>query len=243
MLGAWLSIAFAAPTHDAESARVLQDAATAHGLSRDVPLALSFEFRGTPYRLSLDSDDVRYERTVTTDAGPRTDRLVGSRFEALRGGESLPVEPKQADAWRRSLNSVAYFATLPRPLFDDAVIATSLGRTRFAGGTWDTVEVRFREEGGGDDHDDVFRYWFDPDTHELALLAYTFHTGKGGVRIRAVSKRHAIDGVVLIDWINYGVNGHDHTLQSAMTAYEDGTLPQLSTIALDGPTVKRPSSR
>ncbi|MEO0601510.1 MAG: DUF6503 family protein, partial [Myxococcota bacterium] len=227
----WMAMAWAAPTAD----EVLKDAAEAHGLTRDQRVELAFTFRGTPYRLRLDGADVRYERTVEGIV----QRLRGNRFEVLRDGEPLPLPAAQSDGLRRSLNSVGYFATLPRPLFDEAVIATSLGRTDLAGRAWDTVEVRFREEGGGDDHDDVFRYWFDPTTHELGFLAYTFQVNEGGVRLRKVVARTEVDGVVLVDWSNHGWNGHGHTIEAAMKAYETGTLPQLSTIELDGIRVRR----
>jgi len=235
---AWLLLAaHAAPQHDEAAAEVLDAAVRAHGLARDAPLELAFSFRGTPYRLHLDGDDVRYERTVQTDAGPRTDRLRGGSFEARLADAPLTVAPAQAEAWRRSLNSVAYFATLPRPLFDDAVIAKSLGRTTLGGRAWDTVEIRFREEGGGDDHDDVFRYWFDPSTHELGFLAYAFATNRGGVRLRRVIDRHEVAGVVLVDWANHGLDGPGHTIDEAVAAWEAGSLPELSRIELDDVTV------
>ncbi|MEN0061066.1 MAG: DUF6503 family protein [Myxococcota bacterium] len=216
----------------AEPDTVLAQSAVAHGLTRDRRMDVSFTFRGTPYRLHLDGSDIRYERTVKGPQGERVDRLVGSVFSSLHNGAPMTVAPENEGAWRRSLNSVAYFATLPRPLFDDAVIATFLGRTTFAGAEWDTVEVRFQEEGGGDDHDDVFRYWFHPETHEMGFVAYVFHVGKGGVRIRKAARRHEVNGVVLLDWTNLGWDG-THTLESAMAAYERGGLPTLSTIALE----------
>ncbi|MEM6927590.1 MAG: DUF6503 family protein [Myxococcota bacterium] len=227
----WMAAAVGAPTVD----EVLKDAAEAHGLARDQRLDVAFSFRGTPYRLHLDGTDVRYERTVEGIV----QRLRGNRFEVLRDGEPLALPPQQSDGLRRSLNSVGYFATLPRPLFDEAVIATSLGRTSLAGRQWDTVEVAFREEGGGDDHDDVFRYWFDPTTHELGFLAYTFTVNDAGVRLRKVIARHDVEGVVLVDWSNHGWNGRGHTIEAAVKAFEAGTLPQLSTIELDEIQVQR----
>ncbi len=226
MVGIWLvAMAMAGGSAD----EVLEQAAEAHGLTREARLDVAFTFRGVPHRIHLDGTDVRYERTVD-DA---VHRLVGDQLTIVSDGEPLEVEPARADALRRSLNSVAYFATLPRPLFDDAVIATALGRTRLADQRWDTVEVRFRAEGGGDDHEDVFRYWFDPKTHEMGFLAYTFAVNEGGVRLRRVVRRHEHDGVVLVDWANHGLDGPDHTIDDAVAAYERGELPQLSTIALE----------
>lgn len=219
---------------------LLAAAVEAAGLHEPEALEIRFQFRGTPYRLWLDGRRSVYERQVRSDTGvPRTERLEGDAFTASVGGKPLPLSSEQAGALRRSLNSVAYFALMPRPLEDDAVIATSLGATTLGGLSWDTIDIRFREEGGGDDHDDVFRYWFHPETHRLGYLAYTFATGKGGVRVRKVVGAHEVDGVVLLDWVNHGRNGQGLTIDDAVRDLEAGTLPQLSTIALEDVQVQR----
>jgi hypothetical protein len=202
-------------------------------------MEIRFSFRGTPYRLWLDGRRSVYTRQVRDGHTVRTDRLEGDAFTATVHGAPIPLSPDKEGALRRSLNSVAYFALLPRPLQDDAVIATSLGVTTLGGKPWHTVDVRFREQGGGDDHDDVFRYWIDPATHRLGYLAYTFATGEGGVRVRRAVGAHEIDGVVLLDWVNHGRNGQGLTIDDAVRDLEAGVLPELSTIALDEVRVAR----
>ena len=219
---------------------LLAAAVEAAGLHEPDGMELRFQFRGTPYRLWLQGRRSIYERRIRSDAGvTRTERLEGDTFTATVGDNVLPLSSEQAGALRRSLNSVAYFALMPRPLEDDAVIATSLGATTLGGQSWDTIDIRFREEGGGDDHDDVFRYWFHPETHRLGYLAYTFATGKGGVRVRKVVGAHEVDGVVLLDWVNHGRNGQGLTIDDAVRELEAGTLPELSTIALEDVQVQR----
>lgn len=232
-----LAISFALAAPGAEA--LIADAVRAHGLADPSPLAIEFAFRGTPYRLELEGRQSRYIRTVTTDGTTRQDELVGARFRSTVAGTTVSLDPATEGDRRRSLNSVAYFALLPRPLQDDAAIVTALGSTTMRGQPYDTVEVRFQEEGGGDDHDDVFRYWFEPETHRLAFLAYTFSRGNGGVRVRSVAKTHEVGGVVLYDWVNHGRNGPDQSLDAAVADFDAGILPRISSIELEAVTVSR----
>ena len=224
-----------APAPSAAAQAVVAAAVEASGLADPQALELRFTFRGTPYRRWLSGRRSVYTREVAVPGGGvRVDRLDGSTFTS-----TVTASPAASDALRRSLNSVAYFALLPRPLQDDAVIATLLGPSTLGGEVWDTVDVRFREDGGGDDHDDVFRYWFHPETHRLGYLAYTFATGDGGVRVRRAIRTHEVDGVVLVDWANHGRDGQGLTIDDAVRELEAGTLPQLSEIALEGVEVVR----
>lgn len=213
----------------------LVEAVEAAGLASPAALQLDFTFRGTPYRLWLDGRRSVYRREVKgPDGSVRVDRLEGDAFTT-----TATVDADARGALQRSLNSVAYFALLPRPLLDDAVVARDLGLSTLGGRTWHTVEVRFTEEGGGDDHDDVFRYWLDPQTHRIGYLAYTFATGQGGVRVRQAVRHQEVGGLVLVDWANFGRNGQGLSIDDAVRDLEAGTLPELSTIALEGVEVTR----
>lgn len=232
----WATLAWGAPQADA----VISAAVRAHGLESADPLEIAFTFRGTPYRLALHGRTSRYERTVTADGGGvRVDELVGGAFRSLVSGTTVSLTPEEQGARRRSLNSVAYFALLPRPLQDDAVISRWRGTTMLRGTEYDTVDVTFRAEGGGDDHDDQFRYWFDPTTHRIAYLAYSFSRGEGGVRLRAATRAHEQGGVVLLDWDNYGRDGQSLTIDEAVAAFESDTLPKVSSIVLEDVRVER----
>lgn len=235
---------FAAPAADppaevGSAAPILARVVEAAGLADPKALSIRFTFRGTPYRLWLDGRRSIYQRTVVSPVGTRVDRLDGDVFSATLDGKTLSLSDRDRTGLRNGLNSVAYFALLPRPLQDEAVIATSLGRSTLAGRSWETVEVRFRAEGGGDDHEDVYRYWFDPETHRIGFLAYTFATGEGGVRLRKATHYHEVEGVVLIDWDNHGRAGQGLTIDQAVRDFEANELPLLSTIALEQVAIER----
>lgn len=221
------------PPPERDPARALiARAIEAHGLRRDEPTEIRFDFRGTPYRLVVGGPQRIYERTTATEQGTRVERLEGERFSSSLAGVEEALSEHEIGRGRRSLNSVAYFTLLPLPLEDPAVIARSLGSTTLGGRPYDTLEVRFRAEGGGEDHEDVFRYWLDPETHRIAYVAYRFATGAGGVRLRRASAQHEVSGVVLLDYDNHGLDGADATIDEAVRAYEAGELPLVSRVEL-----------
>ena len=111
---------------------------------------------------------------------------------------------------------------LPLPLLDPAVRAVRLEPATIDGRSSERIEVRFTEQGGGDDHDDVYLYWFDADTLRLRFLAYRFHTGEGGVRFRVAKNERTIGGVTFFDYDNYSHPDHGVAL---------GSLPALRTPA------------
>ena len=63
--------------------------------------------------------------------------------------------------------------------------------------------MRFTEEDGGKDFEDVFLYWFDEQTFSMDYLAYSYITDGGGVRFREAFNKSEIGGIVFQDYINY----------------------------------------
>ncbi|MBX2799790.1 MAG: hypothetical protein KTR31_19080 [Myxococcales bacterium] len=235
---AWMT-GVVAQADDKRAQRLVRQAQKAHGMHRLRDVQITFTFRDTPYRLWLGDGAYRYERDVTQDDGAlRVDRLEGWTLTSILDGQPLSLPAETTEGRRRSLNSVAYFALLPRPLTDDAVVATYGGRQQLRESPYDVLDVRFREDGGGDDHDDHFRYWLDPKSHRIAYLAYTFSRGEGGVRIREATATHEVGGLVLLDYVNHGRNV-TQDLRAAVAEFEAGTLPEVSRIELDDVSVSR----
>lgn len=221
------------PTGPSAAAK-LRATIVAHGADRLADARVDFSFRGTPYRMTRVAGRFTYERWREVDGEPVHERLDNRGFRATRAGEALPLEPQAADARGRGLNSVVYFASLPYGLEDPAVRATDLGPSTLEGRPVDRIEVRFAAEGGGHDHDDVFVYWLDAQTHRLAALAYRFHTGKGGVRLRRVAGTVVAGGVTFTQWDNYGLDGADLPELTALPDLQaKGALPRLSSIVLE----------
>ena len=100
------------------------------------------------------------------------------------------------------------------------------------------VQVTFNEEGGGDDFDDVFIYWFLKENFKLNYIAYKYHTNGGGVRFRDVKKEHFINGIRFVDYNNYKALDKDIDFYAIDKLYEEGRLKKISEIILDNIEVK-----
>ena len=220
-----------------EGKKLIRQAIEAHGQNAFGDASFAFSFRGVPYRVARSNGLYRYERTVTTQGTAVHEVLQNSGFTASVAGNVLTLSPRVQGSRERSLNSVVYFASLPYVLEDRAVQPRAVGEVEIGERRYRVVEVRFAREGGGVDHDDVFRYWFDAESGRLDYLAYRFHTNKGGVRFRVATEHPVVGGVTFIQWDNYGVDDKSLDLKSLPERWRSGKLPKLSTIRLD--SIKR----
>lgn len=210
--------------------RLIERAVEAHRARKLASATVEFSFRDVPYRMTRDAGRFRYERWP---APGRREVLTNRGFTLYIHGRPAKLSPVAAAARSRSLNSVVYFASLPYVLLDPAVRARAVGPQGVGGRALDVVEVRFVAEGGGEDHDDVFRYWFDPETGELAYLAYSFTRGQGGVRFRERTGVVVSEGVKLVNWANFGLPDPSVDLASLPELWSRGELPRLSNVELE----------
>lgn len=202
----------------------------AHGADRLGDASVDFAFRGTPYRMTRREGRFRYERW------PRPGQhevLTNDGFVVRVDGEPAKLSRGAAASKRRSLNSVVYFASLPYPLADPAVRPEAAGRQAIGDARFEALEVRFAAEDGGDDHEDGFRYWVDPETRQIAFMAYRFERGDGGVRFRVRTGASTVGGVTFLDWSNHGRADPEVPLERLPDLWMQGKLPALSTVALD----------
>ncbi|MEL7372221.1 MAG: DUF6503 family protein, partial [Myxococcota bacterium] len=193
---------------------VIRRAIEAHGHDALIRASVRFSFRGTPYSMRRDNGQFVYERWTTRGTSKSHETLTNQGYTATINGQRISLPPRVQDSRRKSLNSVVYFASLPLVLRDPAVRATALSPTRIKGERYDTIQVQFSENGGGDDHDDVFLYWFEQKTGRLAYLAYRFHTGQGGVRFRVATGFTKSGQVTFVQWDNYGLEDKTVSLAS-----------------------------
>ena len=226
----------------ARARKIIRRAIETHGHDRFANIEVSFVFRGTRHRMTRRDGRFEYERWAPEGSTTVHEILDNDGYRALANGRSLTLPSRVRTARSSSLNSVVYFASLPFVLQDPAVRAQALASAVIKAKTYDTVEVRFVEEDGGVDHDDVFRYWFERQSGRLRYLAYRFHTGRGGVRFRVATDWPRSDGVTFVQWDNFGVDDKTISLASLPSRWAEGRLPKLSTIRLDEIVVK-PASK
>ena len=198
-----------APQGDAEALALIDRARTHHGSALLDRAEMRFSFRGTPYTIRRDDGRFRYSRTTTDSLGRTVEEVVDNDgTHRFVDGVEVPLDAAEAGTVGESINSVVYFATLPRALADAAVRARLLTPDRVAGEDYDRVEVTFAEEGGGADAQDRYVYWL-RDNGEIGYYAYSYVETPGdtaraatGTRFRVPLQTRRVGGVLVQDWRN-----------------------------------------
>ncbi len=209
----------------------------AHGGDRLDRAVVTFTFRGDAFMLRRNDGQFQYERTTTDSLGRSVvEGLTNTDVYRVVEGDTLTLSPDERSTVATAVNSVAYFALLPYPLQDPPVQATYAGPDTIKSTAYHRVAVSFGE-GGGQDYEDVFLYWFAQDTHAMDYLAYAFGVGgpteDQGTRFREAFNVRTVNGVRWADYRNY----RDATLgPDALAAYPhawaDSAVEGVSTVAL-----------
>ena len=222
---------------------IIDSAVAAHGgpvLDRAV---MTFRFRGTPFRLTHRGGRFQYRRAVTDSLGRSVvEGLTNEGPYRVVDGDTVALSPDERATVSTAVNSVAYFALLPRPLQDDAVQPTYSGRDTINGVPYHRLRVTFRQDGGGRDWQDIFLYWFRTDTYAMDYLAYAYGLGpteETGTRFRQADNVRRRGGVRIADYDNYTA---DSLAPDQMHRYPDllarDALTLVSQIVLDSVQVR-----
>jgi len=195
----------------------------------------SFTFRGIRYDYQLRNGNYRYTRTQKDSIGNEIkDVLVNSGLNRFINGSLVDIEDKKRAAYAASVNSVIYFAFLPLSLNDNAVNNTYIDQVEIKDKTYHKIQVTFNPEGGGEDFEDVFYYWFDMEDYSMDFLAYSYDEEDGkGVRFREAYNHRQINGVTIQDYKNYKPKKEEgFLLESIDQAFLNKELELLSVIEL-----------
>lgn len=168
---------------------------------------ISFTFREREYRRYRKAGKRVLLRLTETDTARIEDLLSGSSFERRIDGEIQNLPDSTRLNLAESVNSVHYFAYLPKGLNDAAVNKTYLGLEKLGDADYHKVQVTFDQEGGGTDFEDVFVYWFNTQTFHPDYLAYEYHTNGGGKRFREAFNARRVGGIRFVDYRNYKYSG------------------------------------
>jgi len=240
-----LGVAWGCQSPPRPSARAVVDSAiAAHGgpvLDRAV---VSFDFRGDNYRLTHREGRFHYRRSFTDSLDHDVvEGLTNDGPYRVTDGDTTNLTEAEKATVETDVNSVAYFALLPAPLDDPAAQPEYRGRDTIDGRPYHRIKVTFRRDGGGQDWQDEFMYWFHKDTYAMDYLAYAYGLGpddeETGTRFREaynVRRRH---GVRMSDYRNYTV---DTLASDRLHRYPDlraqNALELVSHIALDSIRVR-----
>jgi hypothetical protein len=218
------------PAPDANA--IMQRAMEAHGVDQMAQSQLSFDFRGIDYSVSRDGGSFTYNRRFKNGTDAIHDQLDNSGFSRYRNDTLLNLPDSLTQRYRASLNSVIYFAQLPYSLDGDAVIKKFIKKDTVADKQYNEIEVTFNADGGGEDHEDVFLYWINDETHLIDYLAYSFCEEECGYRFRESVNRRTINGIIIQDYNNYKTDELDPELSQLDEMYENKNLTKVSTIEL-----------
>jgi hypothetical protein len=221
---------------------IIQDAIESAGMELLDAAEASFVFRNRKYTYQRQGGSFEYTRTFRDTLNKEiVDRLTNGGHIRFTNGEQTDVPEKRAQAFSRSVNSVIYFAFLPYNLKDPAVNAEYAGKVNIKGQAYEKLRVTFTQETGGKDWEDVFYYWFDPDSYKMDYLAYhyTEDDGEVGIRFREAFNERRVAGVRIQDYHNYKPSkGEEISFGEIEQAFEEGRLELLSEIELTDVEIK-----
>lgn len=245
LVTAWLLALGGCSSSDSSpsAAAVIDSARAAHGSSVLDEAVVTFNFRTDTYRLLQNRGEFHYRRSYIDSLGQSViEGLTNDTLYRVVEGDTVSLSASEREDVETTVNSVAYFALLPAPLGDAAVQPSYTGRDTIGGVPYHRIRVTFRQEGGGQDWQDVFFYWFRTDTYGMDYLAYAYGLGpdeETGTRFREAYNPRRINGVRMTDYYNYTVD----TLSADQMAAYPSLLTQnavrlVSKIELDSVQVR-----
>ncbi|MCF6360373.1 MAG: hypothetical protein L3J29_06385 [Cyclobacteriaceae bacterium] len=227
----FLSSLFISCTQEPTSEEILEKVIQAHGGDQVYNANVSFDFRDKHYKAQYNHGQYKLARYFSDSLDNKyIDVLTNEEFERKINDSIVQVTDEWVGKYSNSINSVFYFFRLPFNLKDDAVILTYLGKGEIEETSYYKLKVTFGEEGGGEDFDDIFVYWFNSETYKLDYLAYEYATEGGGKRFRKAFNQRMENGWLMSDFINYKPNDLKVDIADYDTYFEEGGFVKLSEI-------------
>ena len=212
------------------TSQIINKSIKAHGWDQD-DFSIVFDFRDYQYELKRKNKFYSFQRTTKKEGNVVKD-LMSSKKKLKRfiNDKSVELSDSMTNIFSNSLNSVMYFFQLPRPLKDQAVITKYLGLAKIFNEKYWTIKVTFKENGGGKDYQDEFRYWININNGQIDYLAYNYLTEGGGTRFRQAVNKQLNQGFIFQDYINFKPNVKFVSLDSLPILFEAGNLIKVSII-------------
>lgn len=193
---------------------------------------ITFNFRGRDYISEMNGKRKTLKRIQKNDSINLIDILADGRFERFENDSLITLHDSLATKYGNSVNSVHYFAKLPYGLNDPAVRKELLGETMVKGKPYYKLKITFDQEGGGDDFDDTYVYFFNTSTFKPDYLAYDFHVNGGGMRFREAYNERYVNGLRFVDYKNMKPIEENVSVLEVDNLFNTGRLELLSKIEL-----------
>lgn len=212
--------------------KIIDKSIAASGGQKYLSSTTEFDFRDRHYIAKRNEGVFSYERITKDSINTTHDFLSNDGFRREINGSQVEVADSMKTRYSASVNSVVYFALLPYGLNDASVEKIFLGETQIENREQYVVEITFGQEGGGEDHDDVFMYWINKKEFTIDYMAYSFAENDGeGYRFRKAYNPRRINGILFFDYINYKPKS-GAKLTDLEELFKNGELEELSKIEL-----------
>ena len=218
---------------DNKPQNIVDNAIEVHGGQAYRSFHLEFDFRNRHYTASRDGGVFTYTREFTDSTRVIKDVLNNDGLTRFRNGSQIDITDERKHAFTESVNSVVYFALLPFGLNDDAVNKQWVKEAVIHDQPYDVVRVTFDQHGGGEDHSDIFIYWFHRDKHTMDYFAYKYETDGGGLRFRQAFNPRRIGGILWQDYVNYKPSDESIPLEDLESMFISGSLEKLSEVKME----------
>lgn len=191
---------------------------------------IEFKFRKMKYSSKRNNGLYQFTRSFKDSLGEVRDVLNNDGLRRYRNGREEKISDSLAGLYAESVNSVHYFLQLPYGLNAPAVQKQLVGEDTIAGQPYYEIQVTFKQEGGGVDHEDIYMYWVNKDKYTIDFLAYRFFVNDGGIRFRVAYNPRDIKGIRFVDYKNFKTNQLSTPLEELDELYERGELEKVSEI-------------
>lgn len=208
--------------------QIIDKSIKASGADKVSQSKIAFTFRDKGYLATRNNGQFEFTRSFDSIK----DVLSNTGFMRFIHGEQVVLTDSVANNTKNSVNSVHYFSVLPFGLNEAAVQKKILPSVVIKGQPYYKIEVRFSEEGGGEDFEDVFVYWVHQKSFLIHYLAYEFHTNGGGFRFREVTSEEIIAGIRFVNYANYKPNKQITDIKIIDSLFIAGNLNKVSDIIL-----------
>jgi hypothetical protein len=219
--------------------QIIDKAIVAAGGEKYVNSTIEFDFRERHYIASREGGKFSYERVFKDSTKTIHDFVSNDGFKREIDGVVADVVDSMKVKYTASTNSVIYFALLPYGLNDVAVQKKFLGETIVDGKGYYKVEISFRQNGGGEDFQDMFNYWISKEDFTIGYLSYSFsENDETSSRLRKAYNPRKVENVLFLDYINYKPKDKKVRFDQLEELFEKGELEELSKIELQNISVK-----
>lgn len=158
-------------------------------------------------------------------------RMTNETVERWFDGQPSPMPEGREQDYRDWAMARIYFCFLPYRLTDPGVRHKDLGLVDWEGRQLHLVEVSFKP-GSSTDANDMYRYWFDPESGRLELFAYSYEGEPGGLRFRRLENHRREGGILFFDQENLGVEGEDVHIGLITPEYVKEAMRPVSKVTL-----------